>query len=427
MQIRFVIVLIFCAPMLSACSETIEKYARKKLSYVAQPSEGLLPPVVNPITQTNKTLRDLPPPQKRIAVAVYGYKDQTGQFKPTENSQTLSKAVTQGATSVLIKALQDAGEGAWFMVVEREMLSNLLKERKIISNMRRVYLGEKGINPKALPPLLFAGILLEGGIIGYDSNTISGGLGARYLGIGGDVQYRQDTVTVYLRAISTKTGQVLASVVAHKTILSYGIRGSIFKFIALDRLAEGEAGFSKNEPDQIAVQQAIEKAVLSLIVEGAERGLWRFSDKLQEASMRQDYYTEQFGSKEAKKKLLEKQERARKRARQRKAALKKATLKKAAQAKKKQQKTPVKPVKKVQKNRKIYKKKAVFKKKLIKKRPKHVHQAKVKIENLDLDNVKIKTYNMSGKPLAANSQTSQSKYNVSIDEELGGVVMTDIK
>lgn len=247
--------------------------------HLAQPGEGLLPPVLNPVTRINEKLRLLPPPSQRVAVAVYSYVDQTGQFKPSETVQQVSRAVTQGATSVLIKALQDAGNGSWFMVVEREKLDNLLKERRIIADMRNVYLGERQVNPAALPPLLFAGILLEGGIIGFDSNTRTGGAGARYLGIGGDVQYREDTVTVYLRVISTKTGEVMLSTVAHKTIISAAIRGSAFKFVALDKILEAEAGFSTNEPEQIAVQQAIEKAVHAMIVEGAARNVWGFADK----------------------------------------------------------------------------------------------------------------------------------------------------
>ena len=120
---------------------------------LAQPSEGLLPPVLNPVTRINEKLRLLPPPNQRVAVAVYAYVDQTGQFKPSETVQQMSRAVTQGATSVLIKALQDAGNGSWFMVVEREKLDNLLKERRIIADMRNVYLGERQVNPSALPPL----------------------------------------------------------------------------------------------------------------------------------------------------------------------------------------------------------------------------------------------------------------------------------
>jgi curli production assembly/transport component CsgG len=243
-----------------------------------QLNESILPPVVNPISEINQTLRDLPPPTRKVPVAVYNYADQTGQFKPTE-TQTLSKAVTQGATSVLIKALQDVGGGSWFTVVEREKIANLLKERSIITQMRMTYLGEKGVNRKALPPLLFAAIIFEGGIIGYDSNLQTGGIGARLLGIGGDVKYRLDTITIYLRAVSTKTGEVLASVTTHKTIASIGLQGGVFKFIAVDKILEGEAGITKNEPDQLAVQQAIEKAVYAMMIEGANQGIWAFADK----------------------------------------------------------------------------------------------------------------------------------------------------
>ena len=145
--------------------------------------------------------------------------------------------------------------------------------------MRMTYLGEKGINKKALPPLLFAAIIFEGGIIGYDSNLQTGGIGARLLGIGGDVKYRLDTITIYLRAVSTKTGEVLASVTTHKTIASLGLQGGVFKYIAFDKILEAEAGITKNEPDQLAVQQAIEKAVYSIVIEGANQGIWAFSDK----------------------------------------------------------------------------------------------------------------------------------------------------
>jgi curli production assembly/transport component CsgG len=263
-----------------------------------QLSEGMIPPIVSPVTELNMSLRTLPPPSRKVVVAVYNYADQTGQFKPTDNVQSLSKAVTQGATSVITKALQDTGNGSWFTVVEREKLDNLLKERRIIAEMRKTYLGEENVNPQALPPLLFAGILLEGGIIGYDSNLQTGGVGARLLGIGGDIKYRLDTITVYLRAVSTKTGQVLASVVTHKTVASVALSTGVFKFIAVDRILEGEAGFTKNEPEQLAVQQAIEKAVYSLVVEGSEQGLWAFSDKTFQNQIIQDYRSEQFSASE---------------------------------------------------------------------------------------------------------------------------------
>jgi curli production assembly/transport component CsgG len=264
-----------------------------------QLSEGMMPPVLNPVTELNHELRSLPGPNRKVVVAVYNYADQTGQFKPSETTQTLSKAVTQGATSVIIKALQDTGNGSWFTVVEREKLDNLLKERRIIQEMRKTYLGEETVNPQALPPLLFAGILLEGGIIGYDSNMQTGGIGARLLGIGADIKYRLDTITIYLRAVSTRNGQVLASVVTHKTIASIGLQGGVFKFIAVDKILEAEAGFTKNEPEQLAVQQAIEKAVYAMVIEGSEQGLWAFADKGYQSKAIDEYRSQFFSRDQA--------------------------------------------------------------------------------------------------------------------------------
>lgn len=247
-------------------------------------------------TQTQLLLNDLPAPERQVAIAVYGFTDQTGQFKPNEAGQTLSRAVTQGAGSMLVKALQEAGNRNWFTIVERERLDNLLKERQIIREMRQRYLGEEEINTQALPALLFAGVLIEGGIVGYDTNTLTGGAGAAFLGIGARQEYRQDTVTVYLRAVSVRTGEVLTNVTASKTIASQAIGASAFKFVAFKELLEAEAGFTTNEPDQVALQQAIEKAVYGLIMEGEELDLWRFADKQKAAPMIASYRAERDGS-----------------------------------------------------------------------------------------------------------------------------------
>ncbi len=256
------------------------------------PGTGLLPPTPGAVTEASVKLRDLPPPAAPVAVAVYSYGDQTGQMKPVSPTAVvapMSRAVTQGATSILIKVLQDAGSGGWFTVVERERLDNLLKERRIIADMRTRYLGEQVINPQALPPLLFAGVILDGGIIGYDSNTKTGGIGANYLAIGGDANYTEDTVTVYLRGTSVKTGQVLLSVVATKKILSYGLDANAFRYVTFDRILQAEVGFTRNEPSSLAVEQAIEQAVLQFIVEGSARGLWAFRDKTFQSHIIDDY------------------------------------------------------------------------------------------------------------------------------------------
>jgi curli production assembly/transport component CsgG len=258
-------------------------------------SSGLYKPVLAPLTQPNTQLRSLPPPPHRITVAVYDFPDLTGQFKDTDNYQSLSKAVTQGGAPMLIKALQDAGDRHWFTVLDRAALNDLLKERQILTEMRKQYRGETEMNASVLPPLADAGIVLEGGIIGYDTNTMTGGLGANFLGIGGDTKWRQDTITVTLRAVSTKTSEVLAGVTVNKVVASVGLDGNVFRYVTLDKLLQGEAGITQNEPKQIAVQEAIDKAVYSLIMEGAKLGMWSFADRAAGAALVARYNSEKYG------------------------------------------------------------------------------------------------------------------------------------
>ncbi len=207
-------------------------------------------------------------PVEQIIVGVYKFRDQTGQYKPTENGSTFSTAVTQGGTSILLKSLE---ESKWFKPIERENIANLLNERQIIRSTRQEY---QGTNSQKMPPLLFAGIILEGGVVSYDSNIITGGSGLRYFGAGVSNQYRQDRITVYLRAVSTSNGQILKNIYVSKTILSQGISANLYRYVALRRLLEVETGVTKNEPAQLAVKEAIDKAVEQLIIEGVKDGLW---------------------------------------------------------------------------------------------------------------------------------------------------------
>ncbi|MCU0349102.1 MAG: hypothetical protein MUC59_19340 [Saprospiraceae bacterium] len=223
-------------------------------------------------TQSTLDLRSLPGPKEKIVVAVYKFRDQTGQYKPTEGGTSWSTAVTQGATNILIKALDDSG---WFVPIERENVGNLLNERKIIRSSRAQYNNETGEGKdNLLPPLLYAGVILEGGIVSYDANVITGGAGLRYFGVGGSSQYRQDRVTVYLRAVSASNGKILKTVYTSKTILSQQLDGGMFQFVKYKRLLEVETGFTYNEPSELAVTEAIERAVMSLVIEGVDDELW---------------------------------------------------------------------------------------------------------------------------------------------------------
>lgn len=226
----------------------------------------------------NKALREIAPPANRIVVSVYRFPDLTGQYKERDLVQSLSRAVPQAGAPLLIQALQDAGQGRWFSVLDRESLQDVVQERQVIERMRQQYRGEASVNPSVLGPLMHAGIIVTGGIIGYDSNLQTGGAGARFLGIGANKQWKYDIVSVSLRAVSTETGEVLASVVARKPLASFKGQGDVFRYVELDELLEAEVGIATNEPRQIAVQQAVEKAVMGLIAEGALRGIWRFKN-----------------------------------------------------------------------------------------------------------------------------------------------------
>ena len=228
-------------------------------------------------TTTLQTLREIPDLDNhpQITIAVYQFTDQTGQRKPNPNFSQLSTAVTQGPDVWVISALKAVSDGDWFKVVERKGLGNLVKERQLIRSTRELYDGETDTG-NVLKPLVFAGLIVEGGIVGYDSNVASGGIGARYFGIGIKEQYRTDQVTVSLRIVAVQTGEILLSVSATKTIASYSQGGDVFRFLDMGTKAlEFESGNATNEPVNYAIRTTIEHAVLQMIYEGVNKGLWK--------------------------------------------------------------------------------------------------------------------------------------------------------
>jgi len=227
-------------------------------------------------TPMKKSLKQFPPiaSGKPVSVAVYNFSDKTGQRKPSDNVAQLSSAVTQGAEIYLIKAMMDLSDGKFFNVVERGSIEYLLKERQIIRNARKSFEGDKA---KKLGALQFAGIMITGGVVGYDSNKYTGGQGVRLLGIGPMSQWRVDVVTIGLRAVSILTGEVLISITTEKTILSTNVGVNVFKFYDMGtKVLEVEAGTSTNEPVNYAVRQGIESAVIELVKEGKRKRFWNY-------------------------------------------------------------------------------------------------------------------------------------------------------
>ena len=254
---------------LTGCS-TIRPFGSTQIKEEARVSETI-----------NQSFAVVPSPAgPAVTVAVYGFKDLTGQRKPSTTLSLFSTAVTQGAEAYLMKSLQEVGNRQWFTVVERVGLDNLLKERQMIKQTREIY---DGANAKMLPPLQMAGVILEGGIIDYNSNTLTGGTGARWLGIGTQTAYTQDVVVISLRLVSVQTGEVLTTVTVEKNLLSTADGATALKFFnQATRAFEFDSSQTFNEPGNYALRSAIETAVIELIKKGERTGLWQFKEKSNE-------------------------------------------------------------------------------------------------------------------------------------------------
>jgi curli production assembly/transport component CsgG len=210
-----------------------------------------------------------------IVVAVYSFTDKTGQKKDSATVAKFSSAVTQGGESLLLKALADVGDGKWFKIVERVGLENLLKERQLIRSAR-----DEAKEPNILRPILYAGMIIEGAIVSYDTNQRTGGFGVSYLQIGPQTSYQEDIVTVSLRAINVQTGEVMMTVNTQKTLLSVATSMSTFKFFSQGtKPFENEIGVTTTEPTVYAVKAAIDLAVEEMVYEGKRKGIWDFKQQ----------------------------------------------------------------------------------------------------------------------------------------------------
>ena len=216
-------------------------------------------------------IQSLPTPKQKPVVAVYKFGDYTGQRKSVDGYANFSTAMTQAPETYLIRALKQSG---FFRVVERVGIDHINKERQIIRSTR-----EKFDEKTKQMPLLFAGLIIEGGIVDYNTNLQTGGAGARYLGIGTSKQYREDTVLVAIRVVSVSTGEILLENLTTKTLLSVGLSNDIFRFIADDtELVEFETGNAMNESKSIALQSAIEIGIVDIIKQGSERNFWEYNE-----------------------------------------------------------------------------------------------------------------------------------------------------
>ena len=240
--------------------------------------EGGLPYIViekaSVLDLQSEELKNIPAAKRKPVIAIYpnSFKDQTGQRKSNGQFALFSTAITQAPEAFLIRALKHAADGEFFQVVERVGLDSLTKERQLIRSTRESFEEES-----AVKPLLLAGLMVQGAVLSIDRNIRSGGMGARYLGIGSSKEYREDLITISLRLVSVSTGEVLIEVLVNKSVISVGLSQDLFRFISSGtELVEIEGGASENESSSLALQQAIEEGVLSIIKTGIIRRYWEY-------------------------------------------------------------------------------------------------------------------------------------------------------
>ena len=267
-RLRSLSVALLSSYLLSSCTILVTDPIENNIAPIQRIEQAEIRSLVN------DELLNVEPAARTPVIAVYreSFTDQTGARRSNSQFATFSTAITQAPHAYLIRALKHAGKNkdGFFEVVERVGLDHVTKERQLIRSTRESF-DEK----QKLPPLVFAGLIMEGGVIGYESNTTSGGAGARYLGIGTSKAYRRDTVQVSLRTVSVTTGKVLMEVLVSKTILSASLDNDVFRFVAdSTELVEVEGGVVRNESVNIALQAAIETAVLQTIKEGVEYNYW---------------------------------------------------------------------------------------------------------------------------------------------------------
>jgi curli production assembly/transport component CsgG len=242
--------------------------------------EGGLPYIIiekaSVLDLQSEELKSIPAAKRKPVIAIYpnSFKDQTGQRRSNGQFALFSTAITQAPEAFLIRALKHAANGKFFQVAERVGLDSLTKERQLIRSTRESFEEDSSVKP-----LLLAGLLVQGAVISIDSNIRSGGIGARYLGIGSSKKYREDLITISLRLVSVSTGEVLVEVLVSKSVISVGLSQDLFRFVSNGtELVEIEGGASENESSSIALQQAIEEGVLEIIKTGIIRGYWEYEE-----------------------------------------------------------------------------------------------------------------------------------------------------
>ncbi|MCG9692667.1 CsgG/HfaB family protein [Vibrio sp. Isolate22] len=201
---------------------------------------------------------------KPMNVTVYRFADFSGQRKQGLLYQEVSTAVPQGLDSMLMHSLSTINQGKLYKVIDRTFLSHMLDERQLAS---------VSVSPKNLGILKVPSIVFTGGVIAYDHNNRQAAGGIFFNDFSLSSEYSVDTVTVSLRAVSVKTGEILLSSISKKSIVSVSSGINSYKIFD-DNLMQLELGGAYNEPVSVATRLAIEQSILDITEKALELGWW---------------------------------------------------------------------------------------------------------------------------------------------------------
>lgn len=219
---------------------------------LTQPEKILMS--VSNVTTASQLLAALPEPRERIPIAVYSITDSTGQYK--NNDGASSTVVTQGATEMLITALQRSQQ---FAILDRVRFGDLMNEQNLVSNGR--------INPDGaleLGVLTGTKYMITGSITEYQVNKETGGIGLVIAGKGGSQEYARASVALDLRVTHLSTGEVIWAESLAGEIIGEKVGVQLFSFLGKN-IVEFESGQGKQQVINLVVRTLLEEAVFKLV------------------------------------------------------------------------------------------------------------------------------------------------------------------
>ncbi len=205
------------------------------------------------VTTATQLLAALPSreQEEKPALAVYSITDNTGQMKDMGSS-----VVTQGATDMLITALQRSRQ---FQVLDRAGFNDFMNEQNLQTE-NRLSAGEGPM----VGEMTGADYIIDGSITEYQVDKKTGGIGLSIGGLGGSKEYALATTAIDLRLVETTSGEVVWAESFKGEIEGERVGVETFSFMG-DNIVEFETGRGEQEVINLVIRTLLEEAVFEIV------------------------------------------------------------------------------------------------------------------------------------------------------------------